>query len=384
MKSRRWIFAAAAAAALTTAPARADDVVTVGLILPMTGQSATTGKQEQAGANLYIQMHGDTVAVRVDIEIGPRLLLLAGGRRLSGHRQDQADGVDVVGPAGDVVSVARPAAAKVNWCDFMDNPPECGDCGFADSPDKCYPDVERPPTGRRPKYSPECFADGTEPIVPVRASPSRWRRGRPAEPRPAQGPCCAWVDEKALERGAKAARSAANGAGAHAPRPGKSRTGGSPGKGGAPWVWKLSMDLVAPGLALAALGLAPLDRPPSGASRARARFGDLNPVAAGLPDVEEKGLLHGVLVRAGLDMDAALKKMYRRAQDVLAAVEREGDVMEAPLHAVGLARIGEIVALVGAGEPHPRLDTVVEHDPLGQAEAEDRLKELAIGGDVGG
>jgi len=28
----------------------------------MTGQQATTGKQEQAGANLYIQLHGDTVA----------------------------------------------------------------------------------------------------------------------------------------------------------------------------------------------------------------------------------------------------------------------------------------------------------------------------------
>ncbi len=44
------------------APAWAEDVVTVGLIVPMTGQSASTGKQEQAGANLYIQMHGDTVA----------------------------------------------------------------------------------------------------------------------------------------------------------------------------------------------------------------------------------------------------------------------------------------------------------------------------------
>ncbi|MGD0561884.1 MAG: ABC transporter substrate-binding protein [Roseiarcus sp.] len=44
------------------APAWAEDVVTVGLILPMTGQQASTGKQEQAGANLYIQMHGDAVA----------------------------------------------------------------------------------------------------------------------------------------------------------------------------------------------------------------------------------------------------------------------------------------------------------------------------------
>jgi branched-chain amino acid transport system substrate-binding protein len=44
------------------APAWADDVVTVGLIVPMTGPSASTGKQEQAGANLYIQMHGAAVA----------------------------------------------------------------------------------------------------------------------------------------------------------------------------------------------------------------------------------------------------------------------------------------------------------------------------------
>ncbi len=52
----------AMAAFCLAAPAWADEVVTVGLIVPMTGQSASTGKQEQAGANLYIQMHGDAVA----------------------------------------------------------------------------------------------------------------------------------------------------------------------------------------------------------------------------------------------------------------------------------------------------------------------------------
>ena len=63
MKSHRWIFAAATLAALTAPPARADDAtVTVGLILPMTGQQASTGKQEQAGAKLYIQTHGEAVA----------------------------------------------------------------------------------------------------------------------------------------------------------------------------------------------------------------------------------------------------------------------------------------------------------------------------------
>ena len=63
MYSSRWISAFAICAALAATPGRADDgTVTVGLILPMTGPSASTGKQERAGAELYIQQHGDTVA----------------------------------------------------------------------------------------------------------------------------------------------------------------------------------------------------------------------------------------------------------------------------------------------------------------------------------
>ena len=62
---RIFLAAGLAAGALLAASAgarAADDTVTVGLILPMTGQSASTGKQEQAGAQLYIAQHGDTVA----------------------------------------------------------------------------------------------------------------------------------------------------------------------------------------------------------------------------------------------------------------------------------------------------------------------------------
>src|SRR5271155_4612 len=63
MISRFSLLAAALGAILTAAPARADDnTVTVGMILPMTGPQASTGKQERAGAELYIQQHGDTVA----------------------------------------------------------------------------------------------------------------------------------------------------------------------------------------------------------------------------------------------------------------------------------------------------------------------------------
>lgn len=63
MVSSSWISRAALAAALIASPALADDgTVTIGLILPMTGPSASTGKQERAGAELYMKEHGDKVA----------------------------------------------------------------------------------------------------------------------------------------------------------------------------------------------------------------------------------------------------------------------------------------------------------------------------------
>jgi branched-chain amino acid transport system substrate-binding protein len=63
MKFTQFLLAAAAATALAAAAsaARADDIK-IGLILPMTGQQQSTGKQEAAGAKLYMQQHGDTVA----------------------------------------------------------------------------------------------------------------------------------------------------------------------------------------------------------------------------------------------------------------------------------------------------------------------------------
>jgi branched-chain amino acid transport system substrate-binding protein len=43
-------------------PAHAQDTVKIGLILPMTGPQASTGKQINAAVKLYVQQHGDTVA----------------------------------------------------------------------------------------------------------------------------------------------------------------------------------------------------------------------------------------------------------------------------------------------------------------------------------
>ena len=57
------IVAVAAAGALT-APAFAADPLKIGLILPLTGPFASTGKQIEAACRLYIAKNGDTVAGR--------------------------------------------------------------------------------------------------------------------------------------------------------------------------------------------------------------------------------------------------------------------------------------------------------------------------------
>jgi branched-chain amino acid transport system substrate-binding protein len=61
---RRQILTGVGAAALALAafPALAQETVKVGLILPMTGPSASTGRQVEAGARLWMAQNGDTVA----------------------------------------------------------------------------------------------------------------------------------------------------------------------------------------------------------------------------------------------------------------------------------------------------------------------------------
>jgi branched-chain amino acid transport system substrate-binding protein len=56
--------AAAIMGAIAVPPARADEPVKIGLILPMTGGQASTGKQIDNAIKLYMQQHGDTVAGR--------------------------------------------------------------------------------------------------------------------------------------------------------------------------------------------------------------------------------------------------------------------------------------------------------------------------------
>lgn len=56
------LFLGAAALAHTSLVANAQETVKVGLLLSMTGPFASTGKQLEAGARLYMAEHGDTVA----------------------------------------------------------------------------------------------------------------------------------------------------------------------------------------------------------------------------------------------------------------------------------------------------------------------------------
>jgi hypothetical protein len=143
--------------------------------------------------------------------------------------------------------------------------------------------------------------------------------------------------------------------------------------------------LQAPGLALLALGLRPGDRLPVGIEdEPRAGIGDLDAVAGRLVDIEEEGLLDGVLVRAGLDEDPVLQEDVGRAQDVVAMVGRVGDVVEAALGARMVLGAGHVVALVVDGEPAAADAAIVELDHLGHAAAHRLDHEVADLRDVAG
>ena len=63
-RSLLQLAVALVAAAAGSSVLAQDSVFKIGLILPMTGQQATTGRQIEAAARLYMQQNGDTVAGR--------------------------------------------------------------------------------------------------------------------------------------------------------------------------------------------------------------------------------------------------------------------------------------------------------------------------------
>ena len=64
MNKRQFLFATAVAMTVSASPVWAADSFKIGLILPMTGQQASTGRQIEAAARLYMAQNGDTVAGR--------------------------------------------------------------------------------------------------------------------------------------------------------------------------------------------------------------------------------------------------------------------------------------------------------------------------------
>ena len=62
IRSHMLLAAGAVVATLALAPAHAQETVKIGLILPMTGGQASTGKQIDNAVKLYMQQNGDTVA----------------------------------------------------------------------------------------------------------------------------------------------------------------------------------------------------------------------------------------------------------------------------------------------------------------------------------
>ena len=64
MQKRTFLHTAVAVAALGASgiALAQDNVFKIGLILPMTGQQATTGRQIEAAARLWMAQNGDTVA----------------------------------------------------------------------------------------------------------------------------------------------------------------------------------------------------------------------------------------------------------------------------------------------------------------------------------
>ena len=62
IRSQMLLAAGAVAGMLVLAPAHAQETVKIGLILPMTGGQASTGKQIDNAVKLYMQQNGDTVA----------------------------------------------------------------------------------------------------------------------------------------------------------------------------------------------------------------------------------------------------------------------------------------------------------------------------------
>src|SRR6187402_1369853 len=101
MHKRTLIRAAVALAALgASGLTLAQEAFKIGLVLPMTGQQATTGRQIEAAAKLWMAQNGDTVAGRkVQLIVKDDASVPANTRRLA-QELAVSDKVDVLAGMG--------------------------------------------------------------------------------------------------------------------------------------------------------------------------------------------------------------------------------------------------------------------------------------------
>jgi branched-chain amino acid transport system substrate-binding protein len=103
------IVPAIAIAACAAGSAGAQDAVKIGMVMPLTGTLATAGKQVVAGARLYMQQHGDTVAGRkIELMVKDDTSSFEVGKRLI-QELIVNDKVDVIGggTTGDLLASAQ-------------------------------------------------------------------------------------------------------------------------------------------------------------------------------------------------------------------------------------------------------------------------------------
>jgi branched-chain amino acid transport system substrate-binding protein len=96
-------------AACAAGSAAAQDSVKIGMVMPLTGTLATAGKQVVAGARLYMQQHGDTVAGRkIELLVKDDTSSFEVGKRLI-QELIVNDKVDVIGggTTGDLLASAQ-------------------------------------------------------------------------------------------------------------------------------------------------------------------------------------------------------------------------------------------------------------------------------------
>src|SRR5260221_2892436 len=97
------------------------NIVKIGMVMPMTGTLASAGKQVVAGAKFYMRQHGDTVAgKRIDLIVKDDTTAFDVGKRLVQELVVNA-GVDVIGGrlTGDLLATAQLITQSKKPTDIM-------------------------------------------------------------------------------------------------------------------------------------------------------------------------------------------------------------------------------------------------------------------------